>query len=215
MKYEVAIFDLDGTVLDTIEGLAISMNAARKMCGLSEQPLEKVKAMVGNGMRKLVQRSIADDDGADEDEVLNKFMLYYNEHCVELTKPYEGIPEMLSSLRANGMKTALLTNKADYASQLLIDALLPDLFDDVRGHVDGVPHKPDPTSINAMLGRLGVSNKNAVYIGDSEVDILTGKNSGMDYISVDWGFKTREFLVEHEAKVIVSSVEELQNYLLE
>lgn len=214
MKYKLAIFDLDGTILDTIEGLAISMNESRRLSGLEVQPLEQVKAMVGNGMRKLVQRSIANDINADEDEILNQFMEFYNAHCVELTKPYEGIPQLLKNIRGAGIKTAVLTNKADYASQLLINALLPDLFDEVVGHVDGVPHKPDPTSLNAMLKRFGISSQDSVYIGDSEVDIATGKNAHMDVISVDWGFKTREFLIEHNAECIVSTVPELEESLL-
>lgn len=214
MKYDAVIFDLDGTLLDTIEGLAISMNEARKLCGLPPQPLEQVKSMVGNGMRRLVQRSIANDKDANEDELLSRFMEYYNAHCVELTTAYDGIPEMIIKLRSKGIKTAVLTNKADYASQLLMNSIMPDMFDDVRGHIDGVPHKPDPTSLNMMLKRLGVTSDRAVYVGDSEVDIETGKNGHMDYISVDWGFKTREFLVEHGAKKICSTVHELESELL-
>lgn len=214
MKYDAVIFDLDGTLLDTIEGLAISMNEARKLCGLEPQPLEKVLSMVGNGMRRLVQRSIAEDEGADEDELLSKFMEYYNAHCVELTSAYAGIPEMVMNLRNKGIKTAVLSNKADYASGLLMNAIMPDMFDDVRGHIEGVPHKPDPTSLNAILERLGVKADRAVYVGDSEVDIETGKNGNMDYISVDWGFKTREFLIEHGARKICSTVSELETELL-
>ena len=214
MKYKMAFFDLDGTVLDSIAGLAISMNATRVSFGLPEQPQDLLQSFVGNGIRKLIERSTAKESNVDRDALYAGFMKYYGEHCVELTKPYEGIPEMLKTIRSAGLMTAISTNKPDAPSHDLIDALLPDLFDHVQGQIDGIPLKPDPVSVLSVCAKFGVDPSECVYIGDSEVDIAMGRNCGMDMISVDWGFKTHEFLVKNNSPKIVSSVGELIECLI-
>lgn len=204
MKYKAVLFDLDGTVFDTIQELAIAMNEARRLSGLELQPLEQVRAMVGNGIRNLIKRSLASDEGADSDRVFNDFMEFYNEHCCENTYIYSGMEDVLNELRRRGVKLAIVSNKADYASCKIVNALLPGVFDYVRGHREDTPLKPSPEVIYETLDILGVTVSEAVYVGDSEVDIRTAANSGMECISVDWGFKTHEFLVEHGASCIVS-----------
>ncbi|MBR6879612.1 MAG: HAD family hydrolase [Clostridiales bacterium] len=215
MRYKLAIFDLDGTILDTIRDLAIAMNEARTRSGLPEQPVEKVMAMVGNGIRNLIRRSTAAEPFADREKLHSDFTEYYNGHCLENTYPYRGIPEMLMSLKASGMKLAVLSNKPDIPSKKLVGERFPGLFDVVRGNVEDVPLKPSREGVDIILETLGISAEDAVYIGDSEVDIMTAQNSGLASISVDWGFKTRDFLLENDAKMIFSSPEDLERYLLE
>lgn len=208
MKYKAVLFDLDGTILDTIGGLASTMNVARGMSGLEPQPLEQVRAMVGNGIRNLIKRSLADDD-ADSDKVFADFMEYYIEHCIENTFPYEGIMDVLMELKGRGVKLAVVSNKADVPSCKLIEHFFPGVFDYVRGHREGTPLKPDRQVVYETLKILGVSASDAVFVGDSEVDIKTAANSDMPCISVDWGFKTHQFLVEHNAPYIVSNMKDL------
>jgi len=215
MRYKLAIFDLDGTILDTISGLAISVNAARVAYGLEPQPLKDLKAMVGNGARKLIERSLkAGGDNASVEDILPYFIDHYYDTCVENSVPYEGIIELFASLRDAGMQIAVVSNKDDGATVRLCEAFFGEYLSDARGHKAGAKHKPDPEPVVATLTKLGVSAADSVFIGDSEVDILTGLNCGMDSISVDWGFKTHEFLVEHDARMIFSSAAELGEYLL-
>lgn len=218
MKYTAILFDLDGTILDTIQELAISMNEVRSMAGLTPQPIEKVRAMVGNGIRNLIKRSLASDieAGAEvsPDEIFANFMNYYNEHCIENTRPYDGITELLMELKNRGVKLAVVSNKADYPSCKLINHFFPGIFDYVRGNKEGTPLKPDPAVIKETLDILGEEVSSALYVGDSEVDLQTARNSGMDSIVVDWGFKSHEFLVEHGAQVIVSDMKSLLDAIL-
>lgn len=216
MKYKAVLFDLDGTVLDTIQELAITMNKAREMSGLTPQPLEQVRSMVGNGIRNLIKRSL-NEDGTDVNPnvVFNDFMAYYIEHCVENTFPYDGVQEMLSQLKSRGIKLAVVSNKADEPSVKLINHFFPGVFDYVRGHREDTPLKPSPEVIYETLRALGVTANESVYVGDSEVDIKTADNSGMESISVDWGFKSHEFLAQHNAKLIVSDMATLTNILID
>ena len=215
MRYKAVLFDLDGTILDTIGELAFTMNVVRTKFGLDEQPMEEVRAMVGNGIRNLIKRSIANDEGADADKLFESFMNYYIEHCVENTFPYDGVEEMLTELKSKGYKLAVVSNKADAPSNKLINHFFPGVFDYVRGHKEGTELKPNPQVIDETLSILGVSREDAVYVGDSEVDIKTASNSGMPCISVDWGFKTHEFLVEHGGTKIVSDMDSLKNAIFE
>ncbi|MBQ6453649.1 MAG: HAD-IA family hydrolase [Coriobacteriales bacterium] len=214
MRYEVALFDLDGTILDTIEGLAASLNAARAQQGLAPQSLEQVGAMVGNGAGKLMTRSIAADPGADAIRLRADFAAHYLEHCIEGSRPYPRITEAIEGLRDAGVRCGVYTNKPDAPSQKLITHFFPGLFELVQGNVEGVPVKPAAAPTLATLQRLGVVPGRAIYVGDSEVDIQTAANAGMECISVDWGFKTHDFLLEHGAKCIASSPAQLTGLIL-
>lgn len=214
MRYKAILFDLDGTILDTIQELALTMNEVRVAAGLEKQPVDEVRAMVGNGIRNLIKRSIAQDEGADEGALFEAFMTYYTEHCIENTCPYAGIPEMLINLKNKGYKLAVVSNKAHGPSTKLINHFFPGVFDYIRGHKEGTALKPDPAVIEEALNILGVTADDSVYVGDSEVDIRTAHNSGMDSVCVDWGFKSHKFLVEHNAPCIVSTVEDLYEKLI-
>lgn len=214
MQYKAVIFDLDGTLLDTIIDLTAATNAALAKSGYSARSVEEIRGFVGNGNRKLLERASAGYNDARVDILYSDFIHYYVRHCTENTKPYAGMKELLKKLHDNGIKVAVLTNKVDSASQKLFNYFFPGLLDVALGNVEGMPRKPDPMITDFILSKLGVSPEEAVYVGDSEVDIDTAENAGMDYISVDWGFRSHESLAEHNSKLIVSSVEELEQQLL-
>lgn len=207
---KLAIFDLDGTILDTLEDLTESVNYALVDSGFPKRSLDEVRTFVGNGILKLIQRAVPlGTADKDVDKVYDTFKDYYKEHCADKTKPYAGILQLLSDLRKQGCKTAVVSNKADFAVRILCEKYFDGLFDMVLGARDGVRKKPYPDAVLEVLERMEVQKSEAVYIGDSEVDIDTANNAGLSCISVDWGFRTRDFLIEHGACNIVSSVDEL------
>ncbi len=215
MKYKAVIFDLDGTLLDTLEDLADSVNHVLKEAGYPPRTLEEVRAFVGNGIRKLIERSVPENTAIEDiDNIHKNFIAYYGEHCMEKTKPYDGIMEMLSTLQDAGCKIAVVSNKADYAVQILCDKYFNHIFDGALGEQTGTPKKPAPDAVYKVLDALHISPCDAVYIGDSDVDILTARNSNMDEIIVDWGFRDREYLKEQGAKVLISNPTELINLIL-
>lgn len=215
MKYKIAIFDLDGTLLNTLEDLKNSLNYALNNFGYPVRTLDEVRRFVGNGIRKLIERSVP--DSLTESEILNvynKFTEHYSEHCADSTKPYNGIIDMLQLLRKKGIKTAVVSNKADYAVQSLCKNYFDGLFDAIAGEKVGIRKKPFPDSVKSILTTLKIKNNDAVYIGDSDVDIQTAKNSETDCIIVDWGFRDRCFLIEAGAKTIVSTANQLQQLII-
>lgn len=215
MRYKLAIFDLDGTVLNTIGGLAHAVNAVLESNGIPVKTKDEVQAMVGNGTRKLIERSVG--EGADPeliDKVYSEYQKFYSENCSYDTYPYEGITDMLIALKQAGVKCAVVTNKPDAPAKTLIEEHFAGLIEQTHGNVPDVPVKPDPTFVFKTMESLGVKPSETVYIGDSDVDIRTGKNAGIDYISVDWGFRTREFLIENGAGIIFSDPARLADYLI-
>ena len=214
MKYALAIFDMDGTILDTLDDLADSLNYALKACGYPERSLDEARRFVGNGIMKLIERALPSGSSAAEaDRVFSVFMPHYTLHCADKTKPYGGINELLVKLRAAGCRTAVVSNKADHAVQELCTQYFPGLFDAAAGERAGVLKKPAPDSVNEVLSKLGADRGAAVYIGDSEVDIATAKNSGLFGIIVDWGFRDRDFLEAHCADIVVSSTQEVYDII--
>ncbi len=210
MKYTLVIFDLDGTILDTLEDLTDGVNYALTECGYPVRTIDEVRSFVGNGIRKLIERALpSGTPEAEIDRVHGIFSPYYKAHCDVKTKPYDGIPALLRKLRDAGIRTTVLSNKGDFAVQPLVQQYFPDLFTLALGERPGVPRKPAPDAVFEILGRLGVDKSDAVYIGDSDVDIETAQNAGLPCISVDWGFRDRMQLTEAGARVIVSSPEEL------
>jgi phosphoglycolate phosphatase len=201
---KLVIFDLDGTILDTLEDLCDATNYALGCFGFGARTLDEVRRFVGNGIGKLIERAVP--DGTDEkttEAVLATFKEYYGEHCEDKTAAYDGVMEMLEELRAAGIKTAVVSNKADFAVQKLCEKYFDGMFDVCVGERSGVPRKPAPDSVYGILNELGVAACDAVYVGDSDVDIATARNAGLDEILVSWGFRGREFLLEHGAKVVV------------
>ena len=216
MNYQLAIFDLDGTILDTLEDLYLAVNYALHANQLPERTIGEVRQFVGNGIRRLIERAVPAGSGEDIiSSVHASFTEYYAQHCADHTKAYKGIPELLTALQEAGMRTAVVSNKADYGVQTLIEGYFPGLFDYAVGEREGVRRKPAPDAVNAVLEHLGIPRDRAVYIGDSDVDIETAKNAGMPCISVDWGFRTTAFLIGHGARMIVSDPSELAGCLLQ
>ena len=209
-KYTTVIFDLDGTLLDTLDDLAAAVNFALKEYGLPLRTREEVRAFVGNGMLKLIERAVGDAD-VDIFGVLTLFKVYYKDNCTKYTKPYDGILSLLKTLKEKGIKTAVVSNKADFAVKLLVKDYFGDLLLDAVGENEeaGLRRKPAPDTLLAVMKTLRATAEETVYVGDSEVDILTAKNAGVDCISVDWGFKDRAFLEENGAERILSAPSEM------
>lgn len=211
--YELFIFDLDGTLLNTLEDLKNSVNYALQKNSQPERSLDEVRRFVGNGIRKLIERAVV--PGTDLpviDQVHKDFTEHYKIHCADNTRPYDGIIPLLVGLRTAGCKTAVVSNKADYAVSELCQQYFPDLLDYAVGERQGILKKPAPDSVYEVLRRLQVPKELAVYIGDSDVDIETAQNAGLDSIIVDWGFRDRKFLLEKGAQVIVSAPEEILHF---
>lgn len=210
MKYELIVFDMDGTILDTLEDLKNSMNHTLKLHNMPERTLDEIRSFVGNGIRKLIERAVMPETSAEQIDVIHKdFMKHYEIHCADFTSPYDGINDLIKELRNRGYKTAVVSNKADGAVQDLCVQYFPGLFDLAIGERPEIAKKPAPDMVNLALDKLNVSKEKSVYIGDSDVDVATARNSKLDMIAVDWGFRTREFLIEQGAETIVSKPEEI------
>lgn len=210
MKYRLAIFDLDGTLLDTLQDLANSLNYALKNADFPQRSIDEVRRFVGNGIRKLIERGVPAGTSEKETErVLADFMEHYKAHCSDSTRPYDGIDELLAALKERGYLTAVVSNKADAAVKILCEKYFPKKFDSVVGERQSVRKKPAPDTVNSVLAQLGIDRADAVYIGDSEVDVETAKNAGMDCISADWGFRSRAELVQAGAAKIISRPSEI------
>lgn len=215
MNYKLAIFDMDGTILDTLNDLTDSLNYALKVCHYPTRTLDEVRSFVGNGIHKLIERAVPNGTNSTQVEtVFETFHGYYKVHCADKTKPYPGILSLLEELRNAGMKTAVVSNKADYAVQELCRRYFDGLFDAAVGETAGIHKKPAPDTVNVVLNALDIDKKDAVYIGDSEVDVATSVNAGMDHCIVSWGFREVEFLKQQGAKRIVDDASELLTFLL-
>ena len=215
MKYQTVLFDLDGTLLDTLEDLAGAANATLKAHGMPAHTVREIRSFLGNGMANLIERSAP--AGTDKEELaalLADFKAYYGAHCTERTRPYAGIPELLAALRKAGIKTAMISNKGDFAVQSLAKDYFDGLLDLAVGERAGIPRKPAPDMVRSALAALHADPAAAIYVGDSEVDILTAKNAGLACISVTWGFRDAKDLRAHGATTPVNTVRELQNLLL-
>ncbi len=214
MRYELAVFDLDGTILDTLADLSASLNHALTACGYPARTLDEARRFVGNGIHKLVERGVpAGTDAAGVEAVFAAFKAHYKDHSRDATRPYDGVPQMLQKLRADGVKLAVVSNKVDSAVGELCRSYYPGLFDAAVGEREGVRRKPAPDSVLQVLRELDVSADRAVYIGDSDVDVETGKNAGLPVISVTWGFRDEDFLRDHGAAAYAHSPDELYELL--
>ncbi len=211
MKYDTYIFDLDGTLLDTLQDLAASVNYALRQHAMPEHSIDDIRRFVGNGVRKLMERAVP--DGAQNplfESAFATFRQYYMQHSLDTTRPYDGIPEMLDELKRRGCRIAVVSNKMMAATQELIAHFFPQIEVAIGEHeAEGIRKKPAPDTVREALRQLGVTTKNAVYVGDSDVDIETAYNSGLPCISVLWGFRDRDFLLSHGATTLISCPEEL------
>ncbi len=205
-NFDTYIFDLDGTLLSTLEDLAASCNYALHHNGMAERTMEEVRMFVGNGVKKLMERAVP--DGLVNplfEKVYADFRQHYMEHNLDTTQPYPGVMELLKELKARGKKIAVVSNKFYAATQALCRHFFGDLVDVAIGEREDIRKKPAPDTVNEALRQLDADRDRAVYIGDSDVDIMTARNSGIPCISVLWGFRDVNFLVEHGACIFVSS----------
>jgi len=215
MKYKLVIFDLDGTILDTLEDLKQALNHALTFYEYPTRTLDEVRCFVGNGIRKLIERAMPENAlDTDIDKVFAEFNKYYALHCADYTKPYEGVVELVRKLRNMGIKTAVVSNKADYGVQELCDKYFNGLFDYAVGERVGVNRKPSPDAVYEVLSYLDIEKNEAVYVGDSEVDVKTAQNAGLESIMVSWGFRDKEYLYEQGAVNIVDDCGALESMII-
>lgn len=210
--YNTYIFDLDGTLLDTLTDLAASCNYALRAHGMPEHSIDDVRRFVGNGVRKLMERAIPDGEAnPDFEATFATFREHYMQHSLDTTKPYPGIEDVLTELKARGCRLAVVSNKMMAATVELCKHFFPDTIEVAIGEneAEGIRKKPAPDTVFAALKRLGVSGDNAVYVGDSDVDLATARNSNLPCISVLWGFRDRDFLLDHGATTLITSPKEL------
>lgn len=215
MAYTAAIFDMDGTILNTLDDLAASTNAALAAHGMPLRTKDEVRQFVGNGIPNLIRRAVP--AGTDDDtkrKVFETFCAHYAEHDADVTAPYPKIPELLEDLRSHGVKLAVVSNKGDFAVQALVKHYFDGLFDYAVGEREGIRRKPAPDTVFAALESLDVTPDKAVYVGDSEVDVATAANSGLDCLSVTWGFRSVETLLEAGATTLVDTADELLAHIL-
>ncbi len=212
MRYQTYVFDLDGTLLDTLGDLAASTNYALRTHGMPEHSLDDVRRFVGNGVRVLMERAVP--QGAENPQfeaAFQTFRTHYMQHSLDTTKPYDGILETLEALKAEGCRLAVVSNKMMAATQELCRHFFRDMIEVAIGEheAQGIRKKPAPDTVNEAFRQLGVGKERAVYVGDSDVDILTARNSGLPCISVLWGFRDRDFLIQHGAETFISAPSEL------
>ncbi|MCR5458160.1 MAG: HAD family hydrolase [Clostridiales bacterium] len=211
---DTIVFDLDGTLLDTADDLKNSLN--RVLVKRRYRPVDKERTMqcLGNGVRRLIELNVPNgSDNPEFETMVKEFKDDYVANCAVETKPYEGIINVLKELKRIGLKTAIVSNKTDYAVQELKVKYFGNLIDIAVGESEQTPRKPNPQMVYKALDMLGSSSENAVYIGDSEVDILTARNSNLDCISVSWGFRDKATLIQSGAEMILSSPEDLLNII--
>lgn len=213
--YKLAVFDLDGTILNTLEDLADSVNWMLEKFGYPVHTYAEVRQMVGNGLWKLVERALpAGSSEKQIQEAFDAFTPHYQEFCNVKTGPYAGIPELVKKLREAGYLTAVNTNKKAAQTEVLMEAYFPGLFDEILGEGIGFEKKPSPEAVFHILKKLAIQPEEAVYIGDSDVDLQTARNAGLDPIIVSWGFRDRDYMVAKGATVIADTMEELENLLI-
>ena len=214
---KIAVFDLDGTLVDSLTDLAQSVNKGLKKAGLEEKPIENFKRYVGNGREVMVKRAMGEKSN---DESLFKiaietFNAEYAVHCNDNTKSYEGCDKMLETLAENGIKTAVLSNKPDEFVGDIVEKIYPNhTFTEAWGQKPQYKCKPDKESLTAMLDIYGITPDECIYIGDSDVDVLTAQNAGVHMAGVEWGFRGKEELMATGAPFVASTAEELTEYIL-
>lgn len=216
-NYKLIIFDMDGTILNTLADLANAINHTLEHFGYPTRSQSEVRSFLGNGSRYLVEHSLPADKAVDAelvDQTLAYYSAYYKEHCAIHTKPYSGILELLAKLREQNKLIAVVSNKPDFGVQSLCQCHFPGLFHFACGERQGIRRKPAPDSVLEVLKKLQLQPQDAVYIGDSEVDIATAKNAGLEAIIVTWGFRDKDQLIKAGASRLAASVKELEDMLL-
>lgn len=202
----IIIFDLDGTLLNTIDDLGYACNYALEKTGYPTYPIEAYPAKVGNGINNLIRRALPETERTEENvlRVREYFLPYYNEHNCDYTRPYEGIPEVLTELKAQGHQLAVASNKYQAATEKIVNHFFPGVFDVILGEREGVERKPDPQIVYDIFESIQPSaiSRQTLYVGDSLVDYETAKNAGVPFVACSWGFVPREKLVEAGTSIV-------------
>lgn len=214
---KLAIFDLDGTLLDTIADLAAATNFALAHYGLPTHKEEEYKFFVGNGINKMLERALPKDKRNEEyiTKLRSQFVPYYDVHNSDLSRPYPGMVELLKELQRNNIAIGVASNKYQEAAVKLVLQFFPGIdFALILGQREGVPSKPDPTIAYEIIEHTGIAKEDTVYIGDSCVDMQTGKNAGITTVGVSWGFRPKAELESYNPDFIADDTDELRKYLL-
>lgn len=216
MRYKAVLFDMDGTVLDTLGDLTDAVNHTLREFGMPERSEREIAAFMGNGAARLIGHAVPEGtDAALTGRVLAVYDPWYRSHCRLRTAPYPGILRLMSSLRERGIKLALISNKQDPAVQSLAELYFPGLLESVVGESAAVRRKPDPDAVLTALAAMGAEPEESIYVGDTEVDLETARNAGTDCAAVTWGFRSREQLTDCGAALLFDSAEELGRFLLD
>lgn len=212
--YNTVIFDLDGTLLNTLDDLCASVNYALEANGYPTRTIEEVRRFLGNGVAMLIERAVPEGTGKSETEkTLAVFKAHYQEHCNDLTAPYDGIMPLLRELKSRGVKLGIASNKIKSAVEKLNEICFDGIIDAAEGVTDGNPTKPDPYMIQNVLRELNTDAEHTLYVGDSQVDVMTAKNAGLNMVTVLWGFRDYEELCEAGAKNFVREPSEILRYI--
>ena len=215
----IIIFDLDGTLLNTIDDLGYACNYALSRCGFPTHSIEEYPRMVGNGINNLIRRALPQTEQTEENilRVREHFVPYYDAHNCDYTRPYEGIPELLNTLKAQGHRLAVASNKYQAATEKIVSHFFPGIFDVILGERDGIPRKPNPQivyDIEKILSSLSANDRSTLseavlYLGDSLVDRDTAANAGVPFIACSWGFVSRQALTEAGVTRLIDQPQEL------
>ena len=213
---KLVIFDLDGTLLNTIADIAKATNYALAQLGFPTHHVESYRTFVGNGINKLFERALPQEECNNENiiKVRSFFVPYYDQHKHDLTRTYKGVVELLTSLQERGIMIAVASNKYQKATEELVNNYFPNIkFLKVLGQREGIPTKPDPSIVNEIIQLAGVNKEETIYVGDSNVDMITAHNAGVDAVGVSWGFRTRKELQENNPLTIIEEAEEILQLL--
>ncbi|MGN1206093.1 MAG: HAD family hydrolase [Eubacterium sp.] len=216
MRYQTIIFDLDGTLLNTLEDLRDSVNVIMERFGWKTHSLEEIRRFVGNGIGKLMERATPEGKGNPHfEQAFEEFRAYYTDHCQIKTRAYDGVVELMNELKENGAKLAIVSNKNDVAVKELNEIYFSGCVSVAIGEMEGRQRKPAPDEVYAALDELGSTKEDAVYIGDSEVDYETAQASGLPCVLVSWGFRDKELLESFDAEKVVDNVKDLREFLFD
>jgi len=215
MRYKAVLFDMDGTILDTLDDLKSAVNRTLREFSMPECSLEQIRCYVGNGALRLIERAVPTGTSPEKiQEVLAWYKDYYDKNSIISTGPYPGINELMAELKERGMKLAVVSNKPDSTVRELAARFFPGLFQCAIGQQDSIARKPAPDMLYLAMNEMGAELSECVYVGDSEVDIITARNAGMDCISVLWGFRTLDELAESQPQCTVHTAQELLEKLI-
>ena len=212
---KLVIFDLDGTLLNTIADLSAAANYALEQCGFPLHTVDEVRSFVGNGIGKLLERSLPESERSQANmaRMREKFVSYYNIHNADLSKPYPGISDMLLRLQERGILLAVASNKYQLATEKLVAYYFPKVhFAKVCGQREGIPTKPHPMVVESILSAVNVEKSDVLYVGDSDVDMQTAINAGVDAVAVSWGFRPRAELEDFHPLAVIDAADELVRF---